>query len=48
MAGLQSGIEAFIPPGRSQAADCDGILYSIKNGNTNQEAQGSFLLLFQD
>ena len=32
----------------SQAAICDGIMYSMKTGNTAQEAQRNFLPLFQD
>ena len=48
IAGLQSGVKAFIPPGRSQAAAVDGLIFSLNFGNTNQEAQVNFLLLFQD
>ena len=32
----------------SKVAACDGILYSLRNANTKQEAQGYFLSVFQD
>ena len=42
----QSGVKDFYPRGKSQAAACDGIVYRIDHGSTNQVAQGNFLLLF--
>ena len=46
--GVQSGVFAFIPPGVSQAAACDGLVYSINYRGQNSVTQGYALPLFQD
>ena len=46
--GLQSGVITFIPRGVWQGATCDEILYTINDGNTNQEAQGKFKFFFRN
>ena len=46
--GVQSGVFTFIPPGVSQAAACDGLLYSINYNGQNSITQGYALPLFED
>ena len=46
--GIQSGVFTFIPPGVSQAAACDGLLYSVKYNGQNSGTQGYALPLFED
>ena len=48
LAGLPCSAVKFIHQGVSQAAFCDGIIYSINNGNVTQEPQGNLLFLFKD
>ena len=48
LAGAQCGAVTFIPRGVSQAATCDGIVYTINDGSPDHEAKGKFLLLFQN
>ena len=38
--GIQSGVFAFIPPGVSQAAACDGLLYSVNYNGQKLGTQG--------
>ena len=37
VAGLQSKVVTFVPRRVSQAAACDGVIYSINNTNAAQE-----------
>ena len=46
--GFQSGVFTFIPPGVSQAAACDGMIYSFKYNGQNSGTQGYALPLFED
>ena len=46
--GIQSGVFNFIPPGVSQAAACDGLLYSVNYKGQNSGTQGYALPLFED
>ena len=46
--GVQSGAFTFIPPGVSQAAACDGLVYSINYNAQNSVTQGYVLPLFED
>ena len=46
--GIQSGVFTFIPPGVSQAAACDGLVYSVNLGRQNLGTQGYTLPLFGD
>ena len=46
--GIQSGVFTFIPPGVSQAAACDGLVYSVNLGGQNSGTQGYALPLFED
>ena len=46
--GLQSGVFTFIPPGVSQAAACDGLVYSVNCNGQNSGTQGYALPLFED
>ena len=46
--GVQSGVFTFIEPGVSQAAACDGIIYSVNYNGQNSATQGSALPLFED
>ena len=46
--GIQSGIFAFLPPGVSQAAACDGLVYSVNLNGQNMGTQGYALPLFED
>ena len=46
--GIQSGVFTFIPPGVSQAAACDGLLYSVNYNGQNAGTQGHTLPLFED
>ena len=46
--GVQSGVFTFIPPGVSQAAACDGMIYSINLNGQNSGTQGYALPLFED
>ena len=46
--GIQSGVFTFIPPGVSQAAACDGLLYSVNFNGQNAGTQGYALPLFED
>ena len=46
--GVQSGVFTFIPPGVSQAAACDGLVYSVKYNGQNSGTQGYVLPLFDD
>ena len=46
IAGLQSGVIAFVPRRVLQATACDGLLHSKNKDKTTQEAQGNFLPLF--
>ena len=45
--GVQSGVFTFIPPGVSQAAACDGLVYSVNLGRQNLGTQGYTLPLFE-
>jgi len=47
IAGVQSGVFTFIPPGVSQAAACDGMLYSVNYSGQDSGAQGYALPLFE-
>ena len=38
--GIQSGVFTFLPPGVSQAAACDGLVYSVNYKGQNVGAQG--------
>ena len=33
--GIRSGVFTFLPPGVSQAATCDGLIYSVNIGRQN-------------
>ena len=46
--GIQSGVFNFLPPGVSQAATCDGLLYSVNYNGQNSGTQGYALPLFED
>ena len=46
--GIQSGAFTFIPPGVSQAAACDGLVYSVNLNGQSSGGQGYTLPLFQD
>ena len=46
--GIQSGVFTFIPPGVSQAAACDELLYSVNHNGQNSGTQGYALPLFED
>ena len=46
--GVQSGVLTFIPPGVSQAAACDGMIYSVNYNGQNSVTQGHALPLFED
>ena len=46
--GIQSGVFTFVPPGVSQAAACDGLVYSINYNGQNLGMQGYALSLFED
>ena len=45
---VQSGVFTFIPPGVSQAAACDGMIYSVNYNGQNSVTQGHALPLFED
>ena len=46
--GIQSGVFTFLPPGVSQAAACDGLVYSVNLNGQNMDTQGYALPLFED
>ena len=46
--GIQSGVFTFLPPGVSQAAACDGLVYSVNLNGQNMGTQGYALPLFDD
>ena len=46
--GTQSGVFTFLPPGVSQAAACDGLVYSVNLNGQNMGTQGYTLPLFED
>ena len=46
--GVQSGVFTFIPPEVSQAAACDGLVYSVNYNGQNSGTQGYALPLFED
>ena len=46
--GVQSGVFIFLTPGLSQAATCDGLLYSVNYNGQNLGTQGYALPLFED
>ena len=46
--GIQSGVFTFIPPGVSQAATCDGLVYSVNLNGQTSGTQGYALPLFED
>ena len=46
--GIQSGVFTFIPPGVSQAAACDGLIYSVNLNGQSSGTQGYALPLFED
>ena len=46
--GVQSGVFIFIPPGVSQAAACDGMIYSVNYNGQNSVTQGYALPLSED
>ena len=46
--GVQSGVFTFIPPGVSQAAACDGMIYSVNYNGQNSVTQGHALPLLED
>ena len=46
--GIQSGVFIFIRPGVSQAATCDGLVYSVNINGQNSGTQGYALPLFED
>ena len=46
--GVQSRVFTFIPPGVSQAAACDGMIYSVNYNGQNSVTQGYALPLFED
>ena len=46
--GIQSGIFTFLPPGVSQAAACEGLLYSVNYNGQNSGTQRYALPLLGD
>ena len=46
--GVQSGVFTFVPPGVSQAAACDGMIYSVNYNGQNSVTQGYSLPLFEN
>ena len=46
--GIQSGVFTSLPPGVSQAAACDGLLFSVNFNGQNAGTQGYALPLFED
>ena len=46
--GVQSGVFNLIPTGVSQAAACDGMIYSVNYNRQNSVTQGYALPLFED
>ena len=46
--GIQSGVFYFIPARVSQAAACDGLVYSVNYNGQNSGTQGYALPLFED
>ena len=46
--GVQSGVFTFIPPGVSQAAASDGMIYSVNYNGQNSVTQGYRLPLFEN
>ena len=46
--GIHSGVFTFLPPGVSQAAACDGLLYSVNVIGQNAGTQGYALPLIED
>ena len=46
--GIQSGVFTFLPPGVSQAAACDGLVYSVNLDGQNLGRQGYALPLFEE
>ena len=46
--GIQSGVFTFLPPGVSQAAACDGLVYSVNYNGQNSRTHGYALPLFED
>ena len=46
--GIQSGAFIFLPTGVSQAAACDGLVYSVIYNGQNSGTQGHALPLFED
>ena len=46
--GIQIGDFNFLPPGVSQAAACDGLVYSVNYNGQNSGTQGYALPLFED
>ena len=46
--GIQSGVFNFLPPRVSQAATCDGLVYSVDLNGQNTGTQGYALPLFED
>ena len=45
---LQSSAFIFLPPGVSQAAACDGLVYSVNYNGQNSGTQAHALPLFED
>ena len=45
--GIQSGVFTFIPTGVSQAAACDGLVYSVNYNGQNSGTQGYAMPLFE-
>ena len=45
---VQSGVFTFIPPGVSQAAACDGMIYSVNYNGQNSVTQGYALPLLEN
>ena len=46
--GIQSKVFTFLPPEGSQAAACDGLVYSVNLNGQNMGTQGYALPLFED
>ena len=46
--GIQSRVFTFLPPGLSQAAVCDSLIYSFTYNGQNPGMQGYSLGLFED
>ena len=46
--GIQSSAFIFLPPGVSQAAACDGLVYSVDYNGQNSGTQAHALPLFED